>query len=462
MKLGNNTINNAKLGNDQIQKVYLGTNMVWQYLAGSIATTHKTRVEADGGVIPSFTVLKETIQVLIDNYGFTSLSDFTTKIPVSIDGNVFGYKVGTGSGITLGQACNKLYSVNSSNDVVQATAANQPLLLVKGSDNYYFSPRVSGNQMQTINSQVTTYNNATDTLRVTAKIFLNSQTTTSFDYIFSCGAAGNFAISNRNGNKILRVRGSNNSADSSSYTPSSTAPHWVRYTMNTTQVIYEWSADGVSWTGIGTVTRPSLGSFSTTQTVCSTSATPNNATSVYSLTFENVTTAKTLNFTPNLYNRAYVESGWYELDGTTWSNVQSTGTTGLKGLIVDETVVFGDGLNYKLSNASLVTTQSYTAYVIRARLGIGPVYGLAASSQLSNDGTNTILNNGTALNISNTSKLKSLITAISDGASSSLQVNNGTPVTGNSGSNNGTYLDVLANASTYGNNVLTSLYLING
>lgn len=431
--------------------------------ASSMAIAHKTRVEADGGVIPSLSTLKSTLQVLINNYTLSSLTAFNTKIPITLDPNIFGYKTGAGTGITTGQAAAKLYSINTANDVLQAIAANQPLLLVKGSDNYYFSPRVSGNQMITVNSQVTTYNNLTDTLRFTAKIFMNSQTTASFDYLFSCGNAGNFAISNRNGSKILRIRCSTNAADSSLYTPSATAPHWVRYTMDTVNVLYEWSADGISWTSLGSVLRPvTIGTFSTTQTIGSTSATSTNAVSVYSALFENVTTAKSVSFTPNLFNRVFSEGLWFEADGTQWGNTQSTATTGLKGLIVDETVIVGDGIAYKMSLVSLTMTQSYTAYIIRARLGIGQVYGLAATSELSNDGTNSILNNGTALNISNTSKLKLLVTAVSNGASSSLQVNNGVATTGNSGSNNGTYLDILANASSYGNIVLTSLYLING
>jgi hypothetical protein len=441
---------------------YSVTQLVFNNLAEAIATNHKARVEADGGIIPSYPLLISEIQTLIDNYNITNETQFYNKVAVFLKPNVAGYKIGTGTAITLGQACSKLYSLNADADVTQATVANQPLLLVKGTDQYYFSPRVSGNEMRTTTSPVTAYNNATDTLRVTAKIFMNSQTTTSFDYLFSCGAAGNFAISNRNGSKVLRVRGSANATDSSLYTPSATVPHWVRYTMNTTQVIYEWSADGITWTNIGTVARPALGAFSTTQTIGNTGATPLNATSIYYVLFENVTAVTSLTFTPNLYNRAYLENGWYETNGTTsWSNVQDTAVTGLKGVLVDETQVIGNGLAYKLSQPSLVISQPYTAYAVQKRLGTGVIYALGASSQLSNDATNDILNNGTALNRGNTSKNRLLITAVCDGASSSLNVNNGTATSGNAGANNGTYLDVLANNTVYGNFVFNSLIIIN-
>lgn len=440
---------------------YYRTHLI-KALATSLATTHKSRVEADGGVIPSFSTLVDTIEVLLDNYGVTNYTDFIAKVKVSLDANVYGYKLGTGTAVTLGQACEKLYSINPAADVSQATVANQPLLLLKTTDKYYFSPRISGNQVQTINSQVTAYNNATDTLRVTVKLFMNSQTTTSFDYLFSCGNAGNFAISNRNANKILRFRGSANATDSSTYTPSSTVPHWVRYTVTTTQVSYEWSADGLSWTAIGTVTRPSQGTFSTTQVFGSTAAATQNSVSIYYGLFENITTGKSVSFTPNLYNRAFLGNGWTEADNTLWSIVQANTTTGLKGVLVDENQVIGDGISFKLSNASLAINQAYTVYAIRTRLGTGVLYGLSASSQLSNDGTNSILNNGTALSVANSSRFKAMITAVANGASSSIALDNGTPVTGNAGSNNGTYLDILANGSSYGNFTFNSLYIING
>lgn len=429
-------------------------------IAGLIASQHIERVLADGGFIQNPTLLKERIATLVSNYSLTDEVSFYNKVRIGLEEAVFGYKVGTGSGITLGQACSKLYSINPISDVEQATPENQPLLLVKNTDQYYFAPRVTGNNIRTVNSQVTAYNTATDTVVMTAKVFLNQQTTASFDYIFTCGSAGNFQISNRNASKMLRFRGTANALDSSLYTPSTTEPHWVRFTITTTQVIYEWSANGTSWTNIGTQSRPTVGAYSTTLQIGSTASTPNNATSVYYVLFQNVTTGKSVSFTPNLYNRLYLENGFEELDGTIWGMQQSTGTAELKGLIVDETMIIGNGSSYKLSNGSLVTTQPYTLYATYARQGTGVIYGLGASSQLSNDATNTILNNGSALSIANASKGRQLVTCGVNGASSEININNGTPVTGNSGANNGTYLDILANGATYGNYVFNSLYLI--
>lgn len=430
-------------------------------LSNQIADAHIARVLADGGVIDDQALTRSVISSLCSIYSITSESEFKNKIPVSIYPHALGYKKGTGSGVTVDQACEKSYSVNENADVIQATAASKPLILTHSGDNYYWNPRVSGNSCRTTNSQITSYNSATDTLRFTAKIFLNNQTTTSFDYLSSIGSAGNFAIANKGASKQLRFRGTANAVDSTQYTPSATAPHWVRYTVSTTTVTYEWSADGTNWTTIGTPSRPTVGTLSANFTICDTALTQLNVTSVYYAKFENITAGTSCTFTPNLYNRTAEEDQWDDVD-CSWSVLTDSAVTGLKGVMVDETTIQGNGTSYKLANASLAISQPYTSYSSVSRKGTGVIYGLGASSQLSNDATNTILNNGTALNKSNTSKAKQLVTCISDGANSSIQVDNDVPTTGNAGANNGTYLEVLANGATYGNYSLTYLLIVNG
>ncbi len=73
------------------------------------AKTHFDRVIADGGVVPSglsgVNAFFKTIKTI---YG---TSDINTAISVGLDPQVLGYKLGAGSGTTLGQAAQKLYSV---------------------------------------------------------------------------------------------------------------------------------------------------------------------------------------------------------------------------------------------------------------------------------------------------------------------------------------------------------------
>ena len=81
-------------------------------LANSIATTHYNRVIADGGVLPAGIVgLASVLDSVITAYGANDSTDFNTKVPVFLDPHYTGYKLGAGSGTTLGQAAQKVYSV---------------------------------------------------------------------------------------------------------------------------------------------------------------------------------------------------------------------------------------------------------------------------------------------------------------------------------------------------------------
>lgn len=439
-----------------------------QGVAQSIYNTHAARVSADGGVIDNPSATLNYISDLVTNYSFTSEAALQAKINLAVEVGIFGYKVGSGTGLTTGMACEKLYSLNPLTDLVQSTAANQPLLVrYDGSNKYYFNSRSTASCFVRTDTGLSTYNSATDTLRYTGRIYLNNQTTASVDFLYTAGGAFIAAYINKGTQVSFRFRGSANATDSSNFTKPAQGWFWFRITSSPTTITYEASGDNVTdinsvtnWTSLGTTARPALGAISATQHVCNSATTSGNAVSVYYGKFENVTTGATTTFNPNLYDRINSESTWVDAD-CSWSVINAVATTGIKGFMVDESKIAGDGVAMKMS-VSYVTTQPYTVYVARKRQGTGPVYGLAASSQLSNDATNTTLSNGTALNIANSSTAKQLITAVVNDDSSSIQIDNGTATTGDSGPNNGTYIDVLANGSTYGNFILTSLMIVNG
>jgi hypothetical protein len=439
-------------------------------LANTIFANHSTRVLADGGVIEDDDRSKAYIQDIVEVFGITSEAEFKTKFPVTVNPGIFGYKIGTGSGLTFGQAPEVLYSINENGDEEQGTAAAQPLLLRHSGDNYYFASRLDTTSVvRTTTSAITAYNTAVDTVRVTARVFLNNQVAATDDFIVTIGSAGQFRVRNGGLNKSISFRGSGTGAASSSYTPSATVPHWVRYTVTTTQVMYEWSAstannaaavDSGSWVAIGTIVRPAMGTLSGTFSVGGTAGSTTNATSIYYILIENVTAGTVCTFTPNMFDRVVNQTLWDDVD-CRWQIIKAVSATGIKNTLVDETVAISDGVAMKMTSA-LAISQPYTSYAEIRRMGTGPIYGLAASSQLSNDATNTTLNNGSALNIADVSTDKELITAVANGASSSLQIDNGLETVGDAGANNGTYVDLFANGAVYGNYVLTSLIISNG
>ena len=119
-------------------------------LGTTMATTHYNRVIADGGVLPAgISGLGSVLDSVISAYGVTDSTDFNTKVPVFLDPQYTGYKLGAGSGTTLGQAARTVYAISSSADVTQTTAASQPLLLDWSGVNYWWGSGVNGNYCST-------------------------------------------------------------------------------------------------------------------------------------------------------------------------------------------------------------------------------------------------------------------------------------------------------------------------
>ena len=114
---------------------------------GGISAEAKTiynRIIADGGV-SNLSRLNFFVKGLKAIYGDLA------NVPVCYDAHWIGYKLGSGTGATAGQAAAKLYSLTVAGDAVQATAASQPLLLSHNgasSDNYWYGSGVVGITIQ--------------------------------------------------------------------------------------------------------------------------------------------------------------------------------------------------------------------------------------------------------------------------------------------------------------------------
>jgi hypothetical protein len=418
-----------------------------------IADAHIARVQADGGVIESESVLRQTINALVGYYGVTDLVTFKTKLPATIDPAVFGYKVGTGALSSLGFAANKLYSINENADVTQATAAAQSLLLTHNDidGNYVYFPRSTSTINQAIRRATgITFTPATDTLVLTAKILLGNQTASSYDFVVFSGTQWALQIKNLSANKTFRFGGSTAVSDATSYTPSATIPHWIRTTVTPTAVSYEWSADGFTWNVLNSgLTPPSFGSASTIS-IGNSNGRTQNAGNVYYVKVENQTTAVTVECDLNDYDSQVSQTNFVS-HGSTWELDYGANTNGLKMSLVERTMIQGDGIDDIMTAPSLLINQPHTAYALIKRHGLGTLSGMSASSSISNDATNSTLNNGTALNIANASKLKQYLIAESNGVNSKIRINNGADTIGNAGANNGTYLSLFGNGAAFGN-----------
>jgi len=428
----------------------------------SDAIAHYNRVIADGGVC----------NLVNANYAFKTLksiynvSSLSSALYTAIDPKYFGYKVGAGSGITAGQSATTLYSaIGATQDVVQATIANQPLLLTHdGLNNYAFLPRVGTNSLTSNNAL--SYNPITDTITITAKIFLNSQNAAgTYDTIVSQGTLFNLSIANASGSKTIRFGSLTNGTASSSYTPSATAPHYIQCVVNLTNVSYYWSADGVTYTAIGTSSLPTFG-VTGTLTVGGSANSTANAISIYSVSIG--TASSTINCSLSDYKVTTSQTSFASSSGSaaTWTANFDSATSGYKLMLVDREIVCSDAVNDTMQSGSYTLSQANTSYLA--------VTALAKNSKTIVDGNVNDTRNifwsaapeirmyaggsfATSLNPSLDTRF--LLTGVLNGASSTLAVNGGAAATGNSGASTSSGTRLFTGGNSLSNSALTS-YII--
>jgi hypothetical protein len=366
------------------------------------AQTHFNRVITDGGTIPAGLVGCNAWFVAVK--GVYGTSDITTAISSGIHPHYLGYKAGSGSGASSGLAAQTCYNaIGSIGDVIQTTAASQPLILPHTGTNYVFLPRVVGNYFSS------PYNGSIalrDDFDIKAEIqpnlsgasqviFGNSST------ILNTTIKLSFNINSNNG---LRLQTSfNNSVsliyDSTANIPSITTRQWVRVTrVRSTGVIrFFTSLDGVTWTQLGT-------------NVSGTTVQLPNDTSVYEvgsvgvgtstnlfqgiiyrvLVSQTIDGAAALDFNPANYSRATSQSSWTSTTGEVWTNNMLATNTGFKSMICDTTLFAGNGTSVGMRAASLNMNQaaatSYTVWRKYTNIGAAQIITELGANSASSSG----------------------------------------------------------------------------
>ena len=393
------------------------------------AQAHYNRVIADGGLIPSGLVGVNNFFTTVK--GIYGTSDITTAISVGLDAQVLGYKLGAGAGTTAGQAAQKLYSCSgSSGDVVQTTAASQPLLLVHSGANYWFSSGVSGNYCSTPNSTANNFGGAID-----IKVLIKP------NILGVAGALVNNAEGQGGNGYSLQLTSSDNLrfgtatfGVNSTVSLANTNEIWVRVTStgNLGTITFYTSTDGINWISGGTATDQTRGASSSQLGI----GALNNGNFAFNGAILRATISNSIggtpvvDFNPNQYNAANSQTQWTSSTGEIWSLNVGTATTGYKGQIVTKTIVQGDGIDDNLRAASfsinLPAVTSYMATRKYQNTAVGILYELGADAGSSsgiataiNDGANrnagTIFGNtANGKGYSSTNILNQLITCVGD------------------------------------------------
>jgi hypothetical protein len=304
---------------------------------------------------------------------------------VGLDAQVLGYKLGAGAGTTAGQAAQKLYSCSgASGDVVQTTAASQPLLLVHSGANYFQGVGVNLNFVRTPNAAANNFTGDID-IRVRYQpknVSSQSQLLGKFNgsvypYNFYQWTSKRFIFETNYG-----------TVTSSSHTFNNDDIFWARVTRQASngEIIFYTSVDGTNWTLLSTHTQTS-GSLATGGDLELFSADPMTA-KYYRVTLSNsIGGAPVVDFNPNQYNAATSQTQWTSSTGEVWTINTGTATSGYKGVLVNRTIVQADGIGDTMVtsvNVDLSTTSNLTLFTSYRKLD-------------STDGTYEILvHNGTA------------------------------------------------------------------
>jgi hypothetical protein len=412
------------------------------------AQAHYNRVIADGGLIPSGLVgVNNFFKTVKGIYG---TSDITTAISVGLDAQVLGYKLGAGAGTTAGQAAQKLYSCSgASGDVVQTTAASQPLLLVHSGANYWWGSGASGNFLTTPNAAA---NQITGDIDIIANIQYVNNSGSQFIVSKTQTAVSNhgydFFINSSNNLYYQQTRGGVFNGISSSVGIGASYTGWVRMTRvsSTGVVTFFTGTDGINWTQLGTTFTLFSGALDnpTASVYIGSYFNGNNVyqNRLFRVTISNsIGGAPVVDFNPNQYNASTSQTQWTSSTGEVWSLNVGTATTGYKGALVSKTIVQSDGVDDTMQSGTITSRTNFTRYfAFNTLVASGTQYFIdgdvsnrhliyKGSSQvrLYNDGTGA----GEILN-ANTVGLK-LITGDYNTATSKLRTNAGSDTNGSTG-----------------------------
>jgi hypothetical protein len=340
--------------------------------------------------------------------------------------------------------------------VVQTTAASQPLLLVHEGANYWFGSGASGNFVSTPNAAANQITGDIDfignvkVLNTTSVQWVVSKMVNAASqsaYGFGVSASGGFIMH-------LSLSGSTTTFNSSTATGAIIAnvATWVRVTRVASSGDIEFFTSiqplntplaNIVWVKLGaTVSSTSGNIFNSTANV--TIGARSSGTS--EMLTGNVNYAHISNliggtptqiFNPNQYNAATSQTQFTSSTGEIWSIQTGTAATGYKGVLVDRTIVQGDGVDDVLFTGTINVTQPRTNYAsIRSYI--------TAADTIFFDGNNfppyqnllrqysggvLEMNSNGSVSMTSSSKINKLVTSIINSSSSTIRVNNGTVTT---------------------------------
>jgi hypothetical protein len=419
------------------------------------AKTIYNRIIADGGV-SNLTRLNFFVKGLKAIYGDLA------NVPVCYDAHWIGYKLGSGTGATAGQAAAKLYSLTVAGDAVQTTAASQPLLLSHSgasSDNYWWGSGVAGNFVESQTQSTLLFG-----ADFSATFYCDPLLATSMEL-----GGNNSGGVNTTGFYIGSDRNMRASYLNILYTSTvqyAVGTKYFRYTMSGNNFQFYTSTDGINWVQLGTnlsvVVHTALPS-NRIRVGNSTNAyaLPTNG-KIYSAKFYTDATLTNLvfDFNPATYNASTSQTAWTSATGEVWTISTGTATVGYKGVLVSRTIVQSDGVDDEMSSSAFAINQpntSYTVYNYYNDISKTVVDGLTNDTRnlltSSTVGVTGLYAGTLTFNVSGFSKvIRQLRTFGLNGATSYGFANNSSRTTGITGVLNASGVHLFRGGNGFGNN----------
>lgn len=392
------------------------------------------------------------------------------------------FKPGVGVTGTL-TASNWADQSGNGRDLAQGTAGNQPIYLPYVGTPYAYLPGVSGNYFSTPDSVA---NSITGDIDIRVKVALDDWTPSAINSLFgkwdTTSDNRGYRVSIRTGGQIA-LDGSLTGATGAgmSFTAISTsatgfsdgAAGWVRVTRASASgnCNFYISTDGESWALLGdaNVTSDAGGLFNNTAVLqisdfnAGAGSQPAKGKVYRAQIYNGINGTLAVDFNPADFAETSTNGATAVSSGT--GEAWTLNSTGAKpAQIVKSASLLGDGTASKMATANFTLDQPFTEYIVVRQIswtaGDFLTSGTAGAAGVTQrTGTPKIgLNAGSGVADNSDAALgsKVIVTAVFNGASSSLQVNAGTATTGDPGAGNPGGLSLFSDnaGANYGNAIV--------